>query len=224
MSSDAYHRGASQTQEAAYRYGIVLLLVLALVILEILMPESDTHRALVLALEAGALLVTVATSRARREVRRERAVAVSVAAVLVVIAVGTGLIPRPATFLLSALLALAIPVALVGGLLRLTRDHGVTVPAVAGALAIYVLVGLVFANLISFAEEVDDGPYFTQGPGVSSGERVYFSFITMSTTGFGDFTPATSGGRTIAVVEMLIGQIYLVTVIGILVGHLARPD
>ena len=49
----------------------------------------------------------------------------------------------------------AIPVALGGGVLRLIREKGVTVQAVAGALAIYLLVGLLFASAISFAYAVD---------------------------------------------------------------------
>jgi Ion channel len=41
----------------------------------------------------------------------------------------------------------------------------------------------------------------------------------LTTTGFGDFTAAHSGGRALAVLEMLVGQIYLVTVISILIGR-----
>jgi Ion channel len=43
----------------------------------------------------------------------------------------------------------------------------------------------------------------------------------MTTTGFGDFTPATPAGHAIAVIEMLVGQLYLVTVIGLLIGNFA---
>ena len=49
---------------------------------------------------------------------------------------------------------------------------------------------------------------------------MYFSFTVLTTTGFGDLTPATSVGRALAVLEMLGGQLYLVTVIGVLVGGL----
>jgi Ion channel len=52
---------------------------------------------------------------------------------------------------------------------------------------------------------------------------VYFSFTVLTTTGFGDFTAATHLGRALAVIEMLVGQIYLVTVIGVLVGNLGGP-
>jgi hypothetical protein len=60
------------------------------------------------------------------------------------------------------------------------------------------------------------------------GEKVYFSFTVLTTTGFGDFTPATAVGHALAVIEMLTGQIYLVTVIGLLIGNFAargrRPE
>jgi hypothetical protein len=50
---------------------------------------------------------------------------------------------------------------------------------------------------------------------------VYYSFTVLTTTGFGDYTPEMSVGRAVAVLEMLTGQLYLVTVIGVLVGNFA---
>ncbi len=50
---------------------------------------------------------------------------------------------------------------------------------------------------------------------------MYFSFTVLTTTGFGDLTAATQVGRALAVVEMLVGQLYLVTVIGIVVANFA---
>jgi hypothetical protein len=119
------------------------------------------------------------------------------------------------------LLILGIPVALVGGLLRLIRTAGVTVQVVAGALTVYLVVGLLFASIIAFTATVESSPYFTQGKNVSNGERVYYSFTVLTTTGFGDFTAAQPFGHALAVLEMLTGQLYLVTVIGIVVGNFA---
>jgi hypothetical protein len=61
---------------------------------------------------------------------------------------------------------------------------------------------------------------FAEGGDGTQADRVYFSFTVLTTTGFGDFTAAQPVGRGLAVVEMLGGQLYLVTVIGILVGGL----
>ena len=66
------------------------------------------------------------------------------------------------------------------------------------------------------------GPYFASGTDATQSARVYFSFTTLTTTGFGDYTAAKRGGRALAVLEMLIGQLYLVTVITLLVGNLRR--
>ena len=103
------------------------------------------------------------------------------------------------------------------------RLQGVTLQVVAGALTIYVLTGLIFAWLVSLVADVDSGAYFAQGGDATQGDRVYYSFTVLTTTGFGDLTAATPVGHALAVVEMLLGQLYLVTVIGVLVGVVRRP-
>jgi hypothetical protein len=213
--------GDTGDRPGRYRYGGVLLLAFVLVVFEILSPSADWSRAIVVALQSAALLVVIATSRVRSDVRRARGTAIGVAAVLLVASVASGVVPVGATLVLIVLLNTAVPLSLVAGLLRLVRSRGVTVQAVAGALAIYLLVGLLFAGVIGFVAHVDGGAYFAQGTDGSSGDRAYFSFTVLTTTGFGDFTAATSLGHALAVMEMLLGQIYLVTIIGILVGNLA---
>lgn len=204
-----------------FRYGAVLVLLLMLLVFAIVAPDADWAHAVDPALAGCALTVAVATSRAKGEVRRLRAVTVSVAAVLVVVLVGTGVFGVDLTFAVTTLLLAAVPVSLVGGLLRLIREHGVTGQAVAGALAIYLAIGLLFAATVTFVAAVEGGPYFKQSADAASGVPVYYSFTVLTTTGFGDYTAATSVGHALAVLEMLTGQLYLVTVIGILVGNFA---
>ena len=139
--------------------------------------------------------------------------------VAVVVAVATGAVSGQLTALVGAVVTAAIPVVISRGVVRLLRERGVTVQAVAGALAIYLAVGLVFAWIISFIAHVDSTPYFAQHTSGTEGERVYFSFTVLTTTGFGDFSAATPAGRALAVIEMLTGQLYLVTVIGLLIGN-----
>lgn len=208
-------------RQAQYRYGVVFLFVLSMLVFEVLAPDADWARAIGFALAGGALTVVVGTSRTRGPVRRARALWVAVVALVVVIAIAIGLIGLGTSYLLSTLLAAAIPVALVGGLMRLIRESGVTPQAVAGALAIYLLIGLLFASLIGFVSHAQSGPYFEQAKDVTNGDRVYYSFTVLTTTGFGDYTAVTSVGHALAVLEMLTGQLYLVTVIGILVGNFA---
>jgi prepilin signal peptidase PulO-like enzyme (type II secretory pathway) len=212
---------ARDERPASYRYAAVFLLTLVLVVFLVVAPAGDWSRAVALALQGGALGVVVGTSRARRRARGTRAAVVSVVAGMVLTGIAAVVLPVAAELALSGLLAIAIPFSLAGGLLRLVRERGVTRQAVAGALAIYLLVGVTFSSAIGFVANVDDAPYFAEGTDGTPGERVYFSFTVLTTTGFGDFTADTSVGRALAVVEMLAGQLYLVTVIGVLVGGLA---
>jgi len=218
IAADRTH--AAPAPHAQFRYGAVFALVLALSVFEIVAPGRDWSRAIAVALAGAALTVAVATSRARGALRRQRAGVIGGAAVLLVIGIGTGILSETVADAALALLAAGIPVALGGGLLRLIRAEGVTGQAVAGALAVYLLIGLLFASVVSFADKVGTTPYFKQGA-TSNGDRVYYSFTVMTTTGFGDYTPATPAGHAVAVLEMLTGQLYLVTVIGILVGNFA---
>jgi hypothetical protein len=206
---------------AEFRYGAVFVLMVALLVFVIIAPSGDATRAVVLALEGAALLVVVATSRERPAVRRARFRTLGVVAAVAVGAVALGVLPVPVVLATNGLLTVAILVALVGGLLRLVRLQGVTLQVVAGALTIYVLTGLIFAWAVSLVADLDGGAYFAQGGDANQGDRVYYSFTVLTTTGFGDFTADTPVGHALAVMEMLIGQLYLVTVIGVLVGSFA---
>ena len=145
-------------------------------------------------------------------------VAVAVLAGGIAAALGS---PHPAlTFASTAfLLAMAAGVIL-AGLVRLVVERGVVLQAVLGALAVYMLVGLTLGFLIGALATGVSSPYFAQGTDATQNARVYFSFTALTTTGFGDYTAAMRGGRALAVLEMLVGQLYLVTVIATLVGNL----
>jgi hypothetical protein len=202
-----------------YRYGIVLALMTIALVFVIVTPSAPWSRSGTLVIESAALLVAVGTAREPLAVRRRRALLGGLLAIAAVVGVALSLVPREVDFAVSGLVAGAIPVAIVGGLLRLVKERGVTLQAVAGALAIYLAIGLVFAWLIGVVARLGGTPYFAQGTSGTESDRVYFSFTVMTTTGFGDFTAATHLGRALAVLEMLVGQIYLVTVIGVLVGN-----
>jgi Ion channel len=207
---------------AEYRYAAVLLLTLVTVVWLILTPSADWSRAVAFALQGMALVIVVGTSREREDRRRLHTAFGAVVAGALVLAVGTGVLPYWAAMTGGGVLSIAIPCALVGGLLRLVRTRGVTLQAVAGSLAIYLLVGLAFAWFIGLVAAIGDAAYFTSGSDGTVSTHVYFSFTVLSTTGFGDFTAATSTGRAMAVVEMLGGQLYLVTVLGVVIGSFGR--
>jgi Ion channel len=220
VAKPAVHGPQSEADRPAqFRYGIVFLLTLALVVFIIAAPAADWSRAAAIAIEGLALVFAVATAREPQEVRRHRAVGVGAVMILLIILVATGAAPRQLTDAANVIITAAIPVVILGGLLRLLRERGVTIEAVAGALAIYLSLGLLFAWIIGFITHVNSTLYFAQHTNGTEGDRVYFSFTVLTTTGFGDFSAATPVGHALTVIEELTGQLYLVTVIGLLIGN-----
>jgi uncharacterized membrane protein len=103
------------------------------------------------------------------------------------------------------------------------REEGaVTLPTLSGVLSIYLLVGMFFSFLYAAIQAADDDGFFAQVSDPERSDFLYFSYITLSTTGYGDLTPAADLGRTVAVTEALFGQIYLVTIVALIVANL-RP-
>ena len=220
-SHAAQSRESVADHPAQFRYAAVFLLTLAAVVFVIAAPSADWSRAVTLAIEGSALVVAVATARERERVRYRRALVVGVVMIVLILGVATGSFSQELTAALLALVTASVPVEIVRGAVRLLRERGVTVQAVTGALAIYLSIGLVFAWVIGFITHVDSTPYFAQHTSGTEGDRVYFSFTVLTTTGFGDFSAATPAGHALAVIEMLTGQLYLVTVIGLLIGSFA---
>ena len=207
-----------------FRYPAVLVLVLSAVVFLIGAPSTGWARALGITIEGLALVIAVATSRERESVRRRRALVLGLGLLVAVSLIALDLAPRWLVALIAVAVTVGVPVVLSRGLLRLLRTAGVTLNAVAGALAIYMSTGLIFAWIVAFVDQVSSTPYFAQHASSTQGDKVYFSFTVLTTTGFGDYTPATAVGHALAVIEMLIGQIYLVTVIGLLIGNFAGRE
>lgn len=220
MAARVANRGVAVREVAQYRYGVVFTLVLALLLFEVLAPDANWARAVSVVLEATALLVAVATSRARSSVRWKRTALVCLLAAIAVAGIASGVFSAKVAVAIGTAFIVATPIVTVGGLLRLSRERGVTPQLVAGALAVYLLIGLLFASAVNFTARVESGPFFSAHGPVTNGDQVYYSFTVLTTTGFGDYTAAHGAGHALAVLEMLTGQLYLVTVIGILIGNL----
>jgi hypothetical protein len=208
--------GESATE---FRYGVVFVLMLALVVFVISAPSATWSRAVALAIESAALVVAIATTREPDEARYRKALVVGVVLIALIIIVGTGTASFQITAAVEALVTVAVPASIVRGSLRLLREQGVTFQSVAGGLAIYLSLGLMFAWIIGFIIHVTSTPYFAQHTASTAGDWVYFSFTVLTTTGFGDFSAANPVGHALSVIEMLTGQLYLVTIIGLLIGN-----
>jgi Ion channel len=113
---------------------------------------------------------------------------------------------------LALLLAVVV---IIGRVLRLDQ---VTAQSIYGALSAYLLIGLMFAAWFGAIGSFVAGPFFADGQPVSAANVQYFSFTTLTTLGYGDFTAAGSLGRAVAVLEAISGQVFLATLVARLVS------
>jgi hypothetical protein len=206
---------------ASHSYGFVLLLILASFAFIAAGPEDATWGQSVLVLmQSATLVVALWTSGLGRA-----AVIPSVLLAAVGITVAAVQIPSGsdtltgAAHLLNALLLVTVSVVIGVGVFD---QRTVNRQSILGAICIYLLLGMLFTFVYGAAAALGSGDFFVQETDGTPSLRQYFSYVTLATVGFGDYTPAGDLGHTLAVVEALLGQLYLVTVVAVIVGRLHR--
>ena len=107
---------------------------------------------------------------------------------------------------MTMLFVVAVPLAVAPSALRDART--VTIQAVFGAIAVYLVVGIAFALAANLDANLTGDQYFAQVRSASLSQYVYFSYVTLATLGYGDLTPATAVGRLLAVTETIAGSLY----------------
>jgi hypothetical protein len=95
---------------------------------------------------------------------------------------------------------------------RFLQHQQVTEQTVLAVICVYVLFGLT-SLLIFGVNGITGRQFFVQNPTPTFADFVYFSFVVLTTLGFGDLTPATDGGKAVVAFEALLGQLFLVTVV-----------
>jgi hypothetical protein len=91
-------------------------------------------------------------------------------------------------------------------------------------LSAYIIIGLMFASGFAAVDYLTTTDFFVNNEPANTQTFQYFSFTTLTTLGYGDFTAAESGGRSIAVLEALTGQVFLATLVARLVAAYRTQD
>jgi voltage-gated potassium channel Kch len=120
------------------------------------------------------------------------------------------------------LLGIAQLAALLAILNRVSRHRQVTFQTVMGGVAAYALIAFVMAALFHGMDLLTDTT-FLNGV-VANGDYVYFSFVTLTTVGYGDITAATDLAKRLVVVEAFVGQVFLVALVARLVSLWGAPE
>ena len=212
-------------RDAANKYGAVVALLCLGYILSVTV-EGTTAVSLVMLLQLATLWLTFSASESPGA-RRIAGIACIIVAVLDILAIAFG---RAFDFdaanlrvvaLVSVVLYLIAPYVI---LRHLIRRPVVDVRTILGAICIYLMLGMMFAFTYRAISLYQTAPAFfgAAGPGTTA-DFLFFSFITLTTTGYGNLVPAANPGQSLAVLEAIIGQLFLVTALAKIVSAWRMP-
>jgi hypothetical protein len=219
MVSDDYptRRGAARATD---QYGPVFVMVLAILWLAMFIEESRPVRVFV---GLAVIIVVLGTLRAAGVIRRTMRIALLIAAALGGLVASGGYTDKPGIVASIAFaVAAALAVAVLALLRRIFEQTRIGLSEIVAALTAYLQIALVFSFIFGGVAELADGDFFRNGISGQAGDFTYFSVVTLTTLGYGDFSPATNIGRSLAMSEALLGQIFLIVLVAYLVGMLGR--
>ena len=211
-------RSESATPVGPERFGRVLFFVLLTLIALTLLPRHGWSVAILVLLPGATLLVTLWAIDADR---RLRVIATGAVIASAPIALAAGTVPNPgplyiATLALILVFDMAVPAA---AALRIKDSPRVSLQTLLAGLVIYLHIGLIFATAYGGIASIEGRPFFHAAGPVALSDYVYYSFATLTTVGYGDLTAAAPLGRMLSAIEALLGQVYLVTVVALIVSR-----
>lgn len=196
---------------SADSYGLLILLILGTYALAVSTSGTWSASAVLFA-QIGTVELALRTSKVRRGMR------VTAAVILVIAGIGAVV-----NLFIEGGEALDVFVSLAGGLLyfiapfsiarHIVMRQTVDRETMLGAVAAYLCIGIAFALIYHAIGAIQASPFFgQQGDGAIS-DDLFFSFVTLTTTGYGNLVPTQNPGQSLAVLEALIGQLFLVTAV-----------
>ena len=200
-------------------YDLVLISILVSIVVAAAVGRSPWGRWFVAVLQGATLWLTLRISGAGMRARVLVIVLVILGLIVAAMAVALGQpdTGRAVDAAVSGLLVVGAPIAIVRGVRGRVE---VTAQTVIAALSVYLLIGLFFAFVYGLMEAIGPDPFFAAGPDGALPDFLYFSYSTLTTVGFGDLAARGDVGRMTSALEALTGQLYLVTVVAVLVGNL----
>jgi hypothetical protein len=213
--------GAQRPASAAGRYGLLLILLVGTYLLSAF-TTGKLVNAVQIVVFVGSLLLALRNSSVSAWIAR---------LVFGVVAVGSAVafglvLAQPSQDAVGAAqiwTGLILLVAVVVIVRRILASTAVTMQSIYGALSAYIIIGLMFAAFYGAMDRLGGVPFFVNGQPDDTRTYQYFSFTTLTTLGYGDFTAATDAGRAVAVMEAMVGQIFLATLVARLVAAFRPP-
>lgn len=215
---------AAEVPEDRARYGLTVVLAMMLVLWLIAGPESSLRAYLVVVDLLGGALLLASTWSARVGPLRRRASWIGLLACVVTASGtiwGSDDLAKLATAIVMLLVSVYVPYIVAVGL---ARRRQIDAQLVAGAITIYLVIGIAASMAFAITGSIQYDPLFLLNGVPGDGtfrSQVYVSFVTMATVGYGDITPLSGSARAIAIFTALIGQLYLILAVATAVSMLA---
>jgi voltage-gated potassium channel Kch len=202
-------------------YGLVLFLILTTFVVAMTLPPEGAGGRVAAIAVAGLTAIIALTSSDVRMGRVRLAAVVGLGAVLVAV-LGSVLSSDALLGVAFVIDSLLLAVAAIVILRRVVLTAQVDFRTILGAISVFTLLGLLFAFLFLSLGRLVSGDVFSGVVNAPARDYLFFSYTTLTTTGYGNLVPAGTIGQILAVFEMLTGQVFMVTLVAGLVS-LWRP-
>ncbi|MBS1894687.1 MAG: hypothetical protein JST59_25580 [Actinobacteria bacterium] len=213
-------RWLKRAEQASDAFGLVLALVVVTFILTSLLNNTGWASVLIMAVTGATSVVALVSSHAPP---RYVHLAIYLSGFSLLLAIVEAISGADLWLNLGGAIQVSLlGVATISVLIRVVTSTEVNARTILGAISVYTALGLLFSFAYEVIGRIQGTPFFSGEPHVQHGDYLFFSYTTLTTTGYGDLVPAGQPGEMIATFEMLIGQIFLVTLVAGLVS-LWRP-
>jgi hypothetical protein len=205
-------------------YGLVLVLLILSFFSSAVTGDNHYARLTTLVLLAATTWLALRASRVERRLLRLAVTLIPLATLAAIVAsvLGSDDTARIVTASLTALLVLVAPAAIIK---RVATHPVINLNTFYGAVCVYLLIAMFFASCFALIGAASGQGFFAQvQPPAKAGsiDYLYFSLTTITTVGYGDFTARGDVGRMTAVLEAIFGQLYLITVVALVVQNLGQ--
>jgi hypothetical protein len=217
QSRELWRQRAENVSDA---FGLVLALVLLTYVLTSLLDNHGWSAVVLIAATSATSVVALVSSHVRAQIIR---LSISLSLLTIALAVVAAIGDEKWFLNIASLIQICLlTVAMAAVLWRVVSSAEVGSRTILGAISVYTVLGILFTFAYGTIDRIQGGPFFEEVGHPSGSDFIFFSYTTLTTTGYGNLVPGGQPGRMISGLEMMIGQIFLVTLVAGLVS-LWRP-
>ncbi len=213
-------RWLQRAERVSDAFGIVFFLVLTTYVLTSLLSNHGWSAVILTLATSATSVVALTSSHAHARVVRAAVWLSGVTILLAAVAAVTD--DRTWLNFASVVQIVLLTIAMAAVLRRVVTSAEVGFRTILGAISVYTVLGILFTFLYGTIERIQGGPFFEGIADPKGSDFLFFSYTTLTTTGYGNLVPGGQPGRMISGLEMMLGQIFLVTLVAGLVS-LWRP-